>query len=169
MDFKHYFQHYPENIRQQVTNLINSDQLVSYFKNKYPTAHQLRSQKQLFEYTNSFKQRYLKNAPKLSNVAYKKQKDLVKNALGTHTFTSQPQGKKLKAKHEIAIAEQLKYAPEPLLKVLIIHELAHFKEKDHNKAFYQLCCHMDSEYHQLELDLRLFLVLQNKGMSFYET
>ena len=168
MDIKHYFQHYPENIQQQVSQLINSNQLATYFKNKYPTPHQLRSQKQLFEYTNEFKQRYLKNAPKLSNVAYKKQKDLVKNALGTHTFKSQQHGGKLKAKHEIAIADQLKYAPEPLLRLLVVHELAHFKEKDHNKAFYQLCCHMEPEYHQLELDLRLFLVLQHQAMSFYE-
>ena len=32
-------------------------------------------------------------------------------------------------------------------------------EKEHHKAFYQLCQHMESDYHQLELDLRLFLTL----------
>ncbi|MBE0368620.1 MULTISPECIES: M48 metallopeptidase family protein [Pseudoalteromonas] len=168
MNFLDYFQHYPDNIQQQVAQLISSNKLVDYFKNKYPTAHQLKSEKHLFEYTNRFKQRYLKNAPKLSSVGYKKQKDLVQNALGTHTFKRQQHGGKLKAKHEIAIAEQLKCAPEPLLKMLIIHELAHFKEKDHNKAFYQLCCHMEPDYHQLELDLRLFLVLQKQGLSFYD-
>jgi predicted metal-dependent hydrolase len=40
---------------------------------------------------------------------------------------------------------------------LVVHELAHLREKDHNKAFYQLCCHMQADYHQIEFDLRLFL------------
>ncbi|HBI71033.1 MAG TPA: metal-dependent hydrolase, partial [Massilia sp.] len=37
------------------------------------------------------------------------------------------------------------------------HELAHLKEKDHDKAFYKLCCWMEPQYHQFELDLRLYL------------
>nr|WP_301280424.1 hypothetical protein [Chromobacterium subtsugae] len=31
------------------------------------------------------------------------------------------------------------------------------KERDHDRAFYQLCCHMLPDYHQLEFDLRLWL------------
>ena len=31
------------------------------------------------------------------------------------------------------------------------------KEKEHNKAFYQLCTYMEPEYHQYELDCRLYL------------
>jgi hypothetical protein len=38
-----------------------------------------------------------------------------------------------------------------------VHELAHLKEKDHNKAFYHLCQSMLPEYHQVELDLRIYL------------
>jgi predicted metal-dependent hydrolase len=41
--------------------------------------------------------------------------------------------------------------------MIVVHELAHLKEKGHNKAFYKLCCHMSSDYHQLELDMRLYL------------
>jgi len=41
-----------------------------------------------------------------------------------------------------------------------VHELAHLKEKEHNKDFYQLCQHMLPDYHQLEFDARLFLMLQ---------
>ncbi|HSX51245.1 MAG TPA: metal-dependent hydrolase, partial [Cellvibrio sp.] len=33
----------------------------------------------------------------------------------------------------------------------------HFKEKEHNKAFYQLCRHMEPNYYQYEFDLRLYL------------
>ncbi|WP_410733789.1 YgjP-like metallopeptidase domain-containing protein [Citrobacter portucalensis] len=25
--------------------------------------------------------------------------------------------------------------------MIVVHELAHLKEKEHDKAFYQLCCH----------------------------
>jgi hypothetical protein len=47
--------------------------------------------------------------------------------------------------------------PLPILRMVVVHELAHLREKDHNKAFYQLCQYMEPQYHQLELDLRLFL------------
>ncbi len=38
-----------------------------------------------------------------------------------------------------------------------MHELAHLKEREYDKAFYPLCVHMESDYHQLEFDLRLHL------------
>jgi hypothetical protein len=41
--------------------------------------------------------------------------------------------------------------------MITVHELAHLKEKQHDKAFYQLCCHMEPRYHQLEFDTRLWL------------
>jgi predicted metal-dependent hydrolase len=41
--------------------------------------------------------------------------------------------------------------------MIVVHELAHLKEKEHNKAFYSLCEHMEPDYHQLEFDLRLYL------------
>ena len=50
-----------------------------------------------------------------------------------------------------------KATPEAFLKMIVVHELAHFKEKEHNKAFYKLCQHMEPNYHQYEFDLRLYL------------
>ncbi len=41
--------------------------------------------------------------------------------------------------------------------MIVVHELAHFKEKEHNKAFYQLCQYMEPNYHQIEFDVRLYL------------
>jgi predicted metal-dependent hydrolase len=43
------------------------------------------------------------------------------------------------------------------LKYLAGYSLAHFKEKDHNKVFYNLCEYMEPDYHQLEFDLRIYL------------
>ena len=55
-------------------------------------------------------------------------------------------------------------APAPFLEMIVAHELAHLKEADHNKAFYQLCQHMEPDYLQLEFDTRLYLTeLANRG------
>lgn len=67
------------------------------------------------------------------------------------------QGGKLKAKKEIRIASLFKEAAPEFLRMIVVHELAHLRERDHNKAFYQLCQHMEPAYHQLEFDLRVYL------------
>lgn len=82
---------------------------------------------------------------------------MVQHALGTHTTVSRVQGGKLKAKREIRVASLFKEAPSEFLKMIVVHELAHIKEPQHDKAFYQLCTHMAPNYHQLEFDLRLYL------------
>ena len=51
--------------------------------------------------------------------------------------------------------------------MIVVHELAHLKEREHNRAFYQLCCYMQDDYHQVELDLRLYLThLQELGALY---
>ncbi|MCF2860104.1 DUF45 domain-containing protein [Pseudoalteromonas sp. SMS1] len=162
-----YFQHYPENVQAQVYQLISNNQLQTYFKRKFPNGHQLQNQQELYQYSTEIKQHFLKNTPRLNSVSFNKHSDMVKGTLGTHTHQNKVHGKKLKARYDIALNNQLKYAPEAILRALIVHELAHFKHADHSKAFYKLCCHMEPEYHQLELDLRLFVVLDEQGGNFY--
>ena len=41
--------------------------------------------------------------------------------------------------------------------MIVVHELAHLKEREHDKAFYQLCRYMEADYHQFEFDLRAYL------------
>jgi len=77
--------------------------------------------------------------------------------LGIHSFVSRVQGRKLKSKNEIQIDSVFKKAPAAFLRMIVVHELAHLKEKQHNKAFYKLCLYMEPEYHQLEFDMRLYL------------
>jgi predicted metal-dependent hydrolase len=62
---------------------------------------------------------------------------VLKNALGLHTAISRVQGGKLKAKAEIRVATVFRDAPEAFLRMIVVHELAHLKEKEHDKAFYQ--------------------------------
>jgi predicted metal-dependent hydrolase len=41
--------------------------------------------------------------------------------------------------------------------MIVVHELAHLRERGHDKAFYQLCIHMEPAYHQLEFEVRVYL------------
>ncbi|MCW8332539.1 YgjP-like metallopeptidase domain-containing protein [Vibrio paucivorans] len=155
-----YVQGYPENIVSQIDSLISSNKLVPWFEVRYPENHTIKSEKALFEYTIEIKNRYMKKTAPLSKVVYDNKIHLINNALGLHTYVTKNHGGKTKSKNEIRIASIFKEAPEPLLRMLVVHELAHIKEKNHDKAFYQLCCHMLPDYHQLELDARLFMIYQ---------
>jgi hypothetical protein len=55
------------------------------------------------------------------------------------------------------VASVFKEMPLEFLRMIVVHELAHIREHDHNKAFYKMCLHMEPEYHQLEFDLRAYL------------
>ncbi len=167
MTKRDYFEGYPQHIRDQVEQLIKSGNLKKHLLAKYPIGHQINSDKQLYEYANALKQKYMKKSPQIDKVKYGKQKDLVIDALGTHTFVSLNHGGKLKNKHEIRIAMSLKIAPKEMLEMLVVHELAHFKEKDHNKAFYNLCEYMQPNYCEVEVDMLLFLTLLDQGEELY--
>jgi predicted metal-dependent hydrolase len=67
------------------------------------------------------------------------------------------QGNRLTGSREIRIASLFRDAPAEFLQMIAVHELAHLKEREHDKAFYRLCCHMAPDYHQLEFDVRLYL------------
>lgn len=153
-----YLQGYSQDIRDKVSTLIQAGKLGQVLKQRYPQSeHNIRNDKALYQLAMSLKQRYLKKSAPLAKVVFDDKISLQHQALGLHTYISRKQGNKLKAKNEIRIAAKLKQLPEPLLSMVVIHELAHLKEKDHNKAFYQLCTYMEPDYFQLEFDLRLYL------------
>jgi UTP pyrophosphatase len=124
---------------------------------RYPQAHEVRSDRALFDYVSTMKAEHLRNAEPLAKVAYDNKLHVLRNALGIHTAVSRVQGTKLKAKREIRVASLFKEAPAEFLKMIVVHELAHLKVRDHDKAFYALCAHMEPAYHQLEFDVRLWL------------
>lgn len=152
-----YLAGYSEQITNQVSRLIAENRLCNLLKQKYPTVHDVRTDKALYDFTVELKNEFLRTAQPLSRVAYDGKIHVIQHALGSHTFVSRVQGGKLKAKHEIRVASVFRQAPAEFLRMIVVHELAHLKEKDHNKAFYKLCEYMEPAYHQLEFDMRLYL------------
>jgi predicted metal-dependent hydrolase len=152
-----YLQGYPPALLAQVQSLIREGRLGASVAQRYPEAHSVRSDKALVAFVAEIKARHLKSAPPLAKVTYDNQLHIVKNALGTHTAISRVQGGNLKAKRELRVASLFKDAPAAFLRMIVVHELAHLKEREHDKAFYALCTHMEGDYHQLEFDTRLWL------------
>ncbi|MCR8934318.1 MULTISPECIES: M48 metallopeptidase family protein [Pseudomonas] len=152
-----YLQAYPERLQDQVRQLIAEGRLGEYLDQRYSGRHGVQSDKALYSYALELKQEYLRNAPAIDKVLFDNRLDLTHRALGLHSTVSRVQGSKLKAKKEIRIASLFKDAAPDFLKMIVVHELAHFKESDHNKAFYKLCEHMLPGYHQVEFDLRVYL------------
>jgi UTP pyrophosphatase len=152
-----YLSHYSEDLQKQVRDLIDQKKLSELILKKYPDSHNIKTDKGLYDFTVDLKSKNMRKAAPLSRVLYDNKLTIKKQALGLHSFVSRVQGKKLKAKNEIRIAAVLKSGPLEFLRVIVVHELAHLKEKEHNKSFYKLCIHMEHNYHQLEFDLRLYL------------
>lgn len=152
-----YLSAYPAHLQEQVRRLLAADRLGEYLQQRYPERHPVQSDKALYAYVMERKQRFLRNAPGIDKVLYDSKLDVLRNALGLHTAVSRVQGGKLKAKKEIRIAALFRDAAPEFLDMIVVHELAHLREFDHNKAFYQLCEHMLPGYHQLEFDLRVYL------------
>lgn len=152
-----YFTGYPEQITSQVRRLIAENRLGAFLERNHPATHDIRTDRALYDYTVALKNRFLRSANPLSRVAYDGRLQVIRNALGSHTFVSRVQGGRLKAKHEIRVAALFRDAPADFLRMILVHELAHLREKEHNRAFYKLCEHMEPAYQRLELHLRLYL------------
>jgi len=152
-----YLSAYSPQIKTQIQQMLDKNTLGVFLLKKYPTAHNINNDKTLRNYTINIKNHYLKKSEPLSKIKYDDKIHVINNALGLHSYVSRVQGNKLKSKNEIRIGTIFKQSPEPFLNMIVVHELAHLKEKEHNKAFYKLCQHMLPDYHQLEFELRLYL------------
>ena len=157
-----YLAGYPVEWLAPVEDLLARGRLGAALRQRYPEAHAVRTDRALYAHVNAMKARFMRHAEPLSKVVYDNQLHVVHHALGTHTAVSRVQGGQLKAKREIRIASLFKDAPAAFLHMIVVHELAHLKERQHDKAFYALCTHMEPEYHQLEWDLRLWLTAREQ-------
>lgn len=165
-----YLQGYAPDTLAEVAQLIARERLGAWLQGKYPSAHGVRTDKALFEYVQQLKQAYLRGAEPLAKVTFDSKLQVIANALGTHTNIARVQGSKLKSKREIRIATLFKEVPPEFLKMIAVHELAHLKERAHDKTFYQLCTHMEPNYQQLEFELRVYLThLAMSGSRLWPT
>jgi len=152
-----YLKGYPARLTGPIEKIIAEGRLTEILLLRYPLPHDIRTDQALYDFAVELKNQFLRKANPLSKVTYDSKINVIHDALGLHTFISRVQGGKLKAKHEIRVGLVFKTAPLAFLRMIVVHELAHLKEKEHNKAFYALCTHMEPDYHQLEFDLRLYL------------
>ena len=162
-----YLKNYPAELIAQVENLLQQKKLAEFLLKRYPQKHTFANDALLRGYVVALKNEYMQKAAPLSKVIYDNKLHIDYHALGLHSYISRVQGSKLKSKNEIRISAVFKNAPEAFLNMIVVHELAHLKEKDHNKAFYRLCLAMLPEYHQLEFDMRLFLIETTQHGSIY--
>lgn len=55
------------------------------------------------------------------------------------------QGSRLKASREIRIANVFRDALADFIRMIVVYELAHLKEREQNKAFYRLHAHLGGQ------------------------
>jgi predicted metal-dependent hydrolase len=159
-----YLAGYPAPLLEQVRQLIAEDKLGALLGQRYPGGvHDIQTDRALYGYVSELKSEFMRKAEPLSKVMFDNKLHVIRNALGTHTTVSRVQGGKLKAKREIRVASLFKEVPLAWLRMIVVHELAHMKEREHDKAFYALCMHMEPDYHRLEFNLRLYL--EHLGMG----
>jgi UTP pyrophosphatase len=153
---------YPEALLAQVRTQLADGSLGAHLARRYPEPHSIRTDGALYDHAAALKARHLRNAPALNKVAYDGRLQIDQRALGTLTAASRVQGGRLAAKRELRVAACFKQAPAAMLDMIVVHELAHLKERAHNKPFYALCDHMLPGYHQVEFDTRLWLTWQQQ-------
>jgi predicted metal-dependent hydrolase len=163
MDTLKYLVGYPPDVLARVQALIEQGRLGKVLNDRYGELHAVRTDGQLYDYVQALKERHLRQSVPLGKVIWDSKLQVMKQALGTHTSISRVQGGRLKASREIRIATVFRDAPAEFLKMIAVHELAHLKEAEHDKAFYRLCTHMAPDYHQLEFDTRLYLTYLELG------
>ena len=167
MPIHKYLKNYPPSLIAQVETLLKRNKLKSYLLDRYPKPHVIANDNDLRDYVMSIKNQHMKKSQPLSKIMYDSKLHVVHNALGLHSYATRIQGGKLKTKHELRVSAIFKKTPEEFLNMIVVHELAHLKEKEHNKAFYRLCLNMLGNYHELELDMRLFLIQLEAEESIY--
>jgi predicted metal-dependent hydrolase len=158
-----YLAHYPEELQDQVRALIDAGRLGPLLASRYPSKHEIQSSPALYEYVMAIKRAKMASSPPLSKVVYCEKISTLNQALGTHTYATRVQGGKLKTKHQRRVASIFKQAPPEFLEMIVVHELAHLRGREHDKAFYRLCEHMLPDYHRIELDLRLWMTWVDLG------
>jgi predicted metal-dependent hydrolase len=152
-----YLAGFPEEARARARELKERGLLEERLLQRYPDRHDIQGNAALYAYVQDLKRTHLRSSPPLGKVRYSDKISALHRALGLHTYAVRRQGNRLKRKNELRVASVFKELPPEFLRMVVVHELAHLRHRDHDKAFYRLCTHIEPEYHRLETDLRLWL------------
>lgn len=159
---------FPPAVRARAEALHSAGQLLPLLQRRYPEAHEVHDNAALYRYVQDLKTAHMRSSPPLGKVRYCDKISTVHNALGLHTYAVRVQGSKLKRKNELRVGAVFRDMPAAFLFAIVVHELAHLRHRDHDRAFYRLCTHMDPDYHRHEADLRLWLYATEEGRSAAE-
>lgn len=164
---REYLGQYPDELLDQVRDLVATNRLGSWLSERYPNPPSITNDRALHEYVMGLKNAHFKTARPLSKICFDDKICMANRSLGLHTYASRVQGQRLKAKNELRVASLFKEMPPEFLSVVVVHELAHLREREHNRAFYQLCSRIEPNYHQHELGLRLYLIHQALAVTVH--
>lgn len=135
MPIHKYLTNYPPSLIAQVESQIEKNRLKSYLLDRYPRPHNIANDNDLRDYVMSIKNQHMKKSQPLSKIIYDTKLHVVHNALGLHSYATRIQGSKLKTKNELRVSAAFKKTPEEFLNMIVVHELAHLKEKEHKDQF----------------------------------
>ena len=148
---------YPQDFVDRALDARAAGTLEAAVLARHTEPHGITDNGRLNDYVQELKRAHMKHAPPLSKVRYCEKIRTLHRALGLHTYAVRVQGANLKRKHELRVARLFRDLPADFLEMIVVHELAHLRHRDHDRAFYRLCEHMMPDYHRVELDLRLVL------------
>lgn len=156
---------YPDALREQAVALRAQGRLGTLLAERYPERHDVTDNAALYRYVMELKREALRQSDPLSKVAYSDKVAALRQAFGLHNYVTRVQGNRLKTKNELQIASLFKELPAAFLRMIVVHELAHLRHFDHDKAFYRLCEHIEPDYFRYELDLRLWLFAEQPALG----
>ena len=163
-----YLSAYPPALQRSVRQRFANGTLARWLQGRYDAAHELGTDKALFDYVQQLRQEYMRSAGQIHRVHYDSRIHVVHNALGLHTRRAIAHGGRHITRHEIRVAAMFRQVPLPFLRMIVVHELAHLREMEHDRAFYALCTHMEPDYQQLEFELRVYLSwLDHTGQALW--
>jgi UTP pyrophosphatase len=145
-----------------VTKLVSaflSGQFKWNFLKKYPIPHAVADDEKLGDYVTVLKKKMRIRGPALARIAYDGRLSQDEFLLGQKQKRPPPaaRGKKAPGKREILVSSKLRRAPLAFLEHVVVHEFAHFREKEHDKRFQDLCAEMQPDFLKIEIDLLWFL------------